>query len=278
MRNIKLGLFILALCLGWHGGVQAAAEKTQKEVSALDPKAAVAYSQAAVGRQVADYKFANRQNKPVQLSEYRGRPVVINLIYTACSDFCPTLVQTLYGAVKTAQKVFGKDKFNIISVGFDARGDTPARMRAFARSQGVDLPNWYFLSGSQAEIKALATNLGFIYYPSARGFDHMAQVSVLDRQGRVFQQIYGANFSSPALVEPLRAIYNAAPININNPLALIDRIKLFCTFYDPTRDSYSVDYSIIFSLVIGGLSLLGLATILIRALLRIHRERSGKAA
>lgn len=274
--HFKRGVLLLVLSLGLGGTSLAGTEPPKDDVSAFDAKQAIAYSQAAVKRQVSDFKLVNRQSKTVSLAQFRGRPLVISLIYTACSDFCPTLVQTLHGAVETAQEIFGPDEFSVISVGFDARGDTPARMRAFARSQGVDLPNWYFLSGSESDIKALAENLGFIYFPSARGFDHLAQVSILDRDGRVFQQIYGTNFDSPALVEPLRALFGASPIEFSNPADLVNRIRLFCTYFDPTRGTYSFDYSIIISLVIGALSLLGLATILIRAIIQQRHDRLDK--
>jgi protein SCO1/2 len=243
-------------------------------ISALDAKQAIAYSQAAVGRTVGDFQLTNRNNKQVSLAQFRGRPLVINLIYTACSDFCPTLVQTLYGAVEAGQEVFGSDAFTVVSVGFDARGDTPSRMRAFARTQGVDLPNWYFLSGSEADVRALAKNLGFIYFPSARGFDHLAQVSIVDSDGRVSQQIYGTDFGSPALVEPMRSLFSARPVRFVDPGELIDRIKLFCTYYDPAKSRYTVDYSIFISLLVGAMSLLGLAAILVRAVLQQRGRRA----
>ncbi len=272
--RISLLLLALALPIGWTMPVPAAPAK--EDVSPFDAKRAVAYSQAAVKRQIAEFQLVNRQNRTVSLTDFRDRPLVINLIYTACNDFCPTLVQTLYSAVEEAQEVFGQDKFNVVSIGFDARGDTPARMRAFARSQGVDLPNWHFLSAEESVIKDLAANLGFIYFPSARGFDHLAQVSVLDGDGRVYQQIYGVDFEAPALVEPLRSMFNAQPIEYTNVANLVDRIVLFCTYFDPTRSIYAIDYSIIISIVIGALSLLGLATILARAIIRLRQERLEK--
>ena len=37
-----------------------------------------------------------------------------------------------------------------------------------------------------------------------RGFDHLAQTTVIDAHGRIYRQVYGDAFAVPALVEPLK--------------------------------------------------------------------------
>jgi len=180
------------------------------------------------------------------------------------------VVQTLSQAVEVAQEAVGHDSFSVVTIGFDTRGDTPERMRAFARSQGVDLPNWTFLSGDVATIERLVDNLGFIYYSSPRGFDHLAQTSVIDAQGRVYRQIYGAQFNPPALVEPLIELVFGRPAESGQLAALVNRLRLFCTYYDPTTGRYRFDYAIFIAMTVGALSLIGLAAIIVRARLQLR--------
>ena len=78
--------------------------------SAFDPTAAVAHSQAAIGRTLGDHIFVDRRERPMALSDFRGKPLVINLVYTACADVCPTIVQTLYDAIDVAQGALGADR------------------------------------------------------------------------------------------------------------------------------------------------------------------------
>jgi protein SCO1/2 len=249
--------------------IQAAADSSGPTVPApFDQTASIAYSQAALGRTLVDYEFLDTQRHTVRLSDYRGKPLVVNMVFTACADSCPIVVQTLQKAVDVAQDAVGKDAFSVVTIGFDARDDTPDRMRAFAASQGVDLPNWKFLSGDAAAIKGLVENLGFIYFPSPRGFDHLAQTTVIDAQGRVYRQVYGAQFNAPALVEPLIELVFNRPADSNAFTNLVNRIRLFCTYYDPTRERYRFDYSIFIALAVGAGSLIGVGVILIRAWLR----------
>ena len=235
---------------------------------AFDPKAAIAHSQKAIGRTLGDYSFLDTGRREARLSGYLGKPLVVNMVFTACVESCPLVVQALYDAVEVAQDTLGTGKFTVVTIGFDARSDSPERMRAFARGQGVDLPDWHFLSGTQAEIDRLVETLGFIYFPSPRGFDHLAQTSILDARGTVYRQVYGAQFGAPALVDPLLELVLGRSAEAGQVENLVNRVRLFCTYFDPASQRYRFDYSIFIAFAVAAGSLLGLGAILVRALLR----------
>ena len=54
------------------------------------------------------------------------------------------------------------------------------RGSGYERSVAIDLPDWEFLSADHATIDGLAADLGFVYVPSPKGFDHLAQTTVID--------------------------------------------------------------------------------------------------
>jgi protein SCO1/2 len=54
---------------------------------------------------------------------------------------------------------------------------------------------------------------------------------------------------------------------------LVERVRLFCTYYDPSSERYKFDYSIFISMAVGLLSMLGFATILVNAWRRSRRDR-----
>lgn len=233
-----------------------------------DEQGALAVSQAALGNLMDDYRFIDGDGKRVQLSDFRGKPLVINLIYTACVRSCPVIVQTLADAVTDAQGALDGDSFNIITVGFDASDDTPDRMASFARAQGIDQANWRFLSSDGRTIEKLAKQLGFVYFASSQGFQHLSQVSVLDAQGRLYRQIYGEYFDSPFLVEPLKDLVFGRNANLTSVDGLINRLRLFCTLYDPAAQRYRFDYSMLIGLTIGLAALSTIGSILVRNLWR----------
>ena len=244
---------------------------------ALDPQAAVARSQAAIGNGLGDYSFRDSEERVVRLADHRGKPLVISLVFTACTESCPLIVQRLAEAVETAREVLGPDSFSVFTVGFDAEHDSPARMRAYASTQGIDLPGWRFLSADRSTIDALIDDLGFSQVSSPRGFDHISQISIIDSNGRVHGHIYGADFEAPALVEPLKVLALGEATAITDIDAVIQRVKLFCTFFDNRSGRYAVDYSFVIALTVGGLALLGLAFLLLRALWALRQPPRGTA-
>lgn len=268
------------LVFGLLFGVQAGAfaqDAAQASVPMLDPDAAVARSQAAIGRSLGDHRFLDTDKQVVRLADYRGKPLVVALIFTACTESCPLIVQRLAEAVEVAQDALGRESFAVATVGFDAEHDTPARMKAYARTQGVEGPGWRFLSGDRTSVDALIDDLGFSRVPSPRGFDHIAQISIVDQDGRVHGHVYGADFEVPALVEPLKVLALGQATVFTDVAAVVERVKLFCTFFDPKSGRYAIDYSFVISLTVGGLALLGLAVLLGRALWTMTHPPKGPA-
>ncbi len=240
----------------------------------LDPEAALASSQAAIGRLVSDFEFLDADSKPISLGDFRGRPLVINLVYTGCAHTCPLIVQSLYHAIDVGQEALGADGFETVTIGFDTNADTPSRMKEFARSQGVDLPGWHFLSGDRQTIDSLTAQLGFAFMPLSGGFDHLAQTTILDENGRVYRHVYGSDFGAPHVVEPLKELIFGRRADLVSFTGLVNQIKLFCTIYSPGSERYRFDYSVFVGALIGFLCLAGIAIVLVRSWLRDWRARS----
>ncbi len=214
----------------------------------IDDQAALEFSQAAIGRSLSDYKLFDREGKPVKFTDYRGKPLVISMIYSSCFHTCPIITQYLARAVDLARSAVGEDGFNIVSIGFDARYDRPDSMKTFARQRGVSGdPYWEFLSATDAAVmQQLSDNLGFIFTKTQTGFDHLAQVTVVDSEGKIYRQVYGENFNPPILVETLKELIfgNTGSSEISFE-RLVNKVRLWCTIYDPASNTYRFDYSMV---------------------------------
>ncbi|RMD70988.1 MAG: SCO family protein [Gammaproteobacteria bacterium] len=232
---------------------------------AFDAQKALAISQEALGRQVGDHTFVDGKGRTLSLRDFRGKPLLLSFVYTSCYHTCSAFTNYLAEVVEMAQGVLGEGSFAVLTVGFDAPADTPERMRHFARSRGIDLPGWSFVSGDAATVKAITREVGFVYEPSPKGFDHMLQVTVLDGEGRVYRQVYGADFPPPQLIEPLKELVWGTKASSLSPAGWLDNLRLFCTVYDPASGRYRFDYSF-FAMILGGaLSLAGILAFTIHA-------------
>jgi protein SCO1/2 len=240
--------------------------------SKFDQKAALAISQAVIGKSLGDYTLTAADGRNLRMSEFRGKPLVISLIYTSCYHICPTTTQHLAKVVRTARAALGPESFNVLTIGFDTPKDTPSAMRQFAQDQNVNIAHWEFLSIDAAAMAGLTRELGFIAYSAPHGFDHLIQATVVDAQGKIYRQVYGMNFDTPLLVEPLKELVFGAPTSPSLLSNLSSRIKLFCTVYDPSSDQYRFDYSIFIGFFIGLGSIGTVSFLLIREWRRNRRR------
>ena len=241
-----------------------------------DPERALQTSQAAVGNRIGDYELTDHLGAPVRLrADHEGRPLVISMIFTSCHHVCPATTKHLATAVDVAREALGADSFDVVTIGFDTAHDTPDAMGAFARRQGVSQVGWRFLSASPETIEQLSGDLGFIFFPTARGFDHLNQSTIINRDGVVYSQVYGVTFELPWLVEPLKELVFNRPGSAGHLVAgLVDRIKLFCTVFDPTTGRYRFDNSLFVRAAAGLLFILGVLFYLIREVIISRRARN----
>lgn len=261
---LRAGLVSVVFAVAVMGAARA-------ETARLDEKAALEASQRAIGRMVGDHRFVDSRGRLVSLADYRGRPLVVSLIYTSCYQTCPLIVQTIDRAVGMAADALGAASFAVVTIGFDAGNDTPDRMRAYARAQGINRPNWDFLSTDPLTMSRVADELGFQFVASPRGFDHLAQVSVLDGKGRVYRQVYGDEFPSLMLADPLKDLILGRGARPTTLAGLLDRVRLICTVYDPTQNRYRFSYAIFLGLGIGLVSLSVTGAVIVKAWLAARR-------
>jgi len=236
----------------------------------LDPQAAVKSSQAVIGKTLGEHTLLDRDERPVRLSAFQGKPLLVSFIYTGCFQVCPTNTRALQQAVRTLEGRFGTNQFNVVSIGFNQPADSPQAMRAFAAQHGIDLPHWDFLSPPAAAVETLTREFGFSYQATPAGFDHVLQVTLVDAQGRIVRQVYGGEVPAEALGEPLKQLLGGAPLPPQLKLAdIVDRVRILCTVYDPKTGTYRVDYRLAIE-VTGGL------TFLVAMLLYLLNEWRGR--
>jgi protein SCO1 len=272
--NILLLAAVLGLVLYLVAGMLFAQELPAG--TPLDPRRALDVSQAAIGRPLGDYTLQDRDGRQVRLAEYRGRPLIVSFIYTGCFQVCPTTTKFLGRAVEEAQRALGTDAFRVITVGFNLPQDTPTAMRAFQLRQGITAANWEFLAGDRTTIDGLARDTGFLWTPTAAGFDHLTQATIVDRDGRVFRQLYGESFELPMLVGPLKELVTGAPAPAQDLAGLLEKVRILCTVYDPRAGKYRLNYGL-FIEIGAGLTVLGAILAYLAAEWRRHRGARPRA-
>jgi protein SCO1 len=239
----------LALTIG------AAFARDEGAVPALDAREALRSAEAAIGRTLPDMTLLDREGRPVTLARYRGKPLLVSFIYTGCFQVCPTQTRALFEAVKGLDTMLGPQQFQVVSIGFNQPFDSPDALRSFARQHRIEHANWEFLSPPRERVEALTQAFGFSYVATPAGFDHLLGVTVVAPDGRIHAQVYGERLRADQLGEPLRQlILNAPPAPTSSALAaVVERVRILCTVYDPDTGEYRYDVKLILELIGGAL-------------------------
>ena len=126
--------------------------------------------------------FYTQDNKPLQLSSLRGKPVVLSMIFTNCRFACPRMTNNM----KTIEEKIDStspDKVHYVLISFDSELDTPERLKEFANQHGLG-DNWILLHGSDEAVSKLSVVLDVKYEKLGTGaFEHSNKKILLDDAG-----------------------------------------------------------------------------------------------
>lgn len=112
----------------------------------------------------------------------KGKVVVINFIFTSCSDSCPLETARLRQVQQLLGDRVGKDIF-FYSISIDPISDTPEVLKAYATRFKVG-PGWRFLTGDFADVSELRHKLGLFIegVDNGRNKDHNLSLIVGNQQ------------------------------------------------------------------------------------------------
>jgi protein SCO1 len=242
-RACRLRWLLLA-CVVLPFALQAADDQPRTKFG-LDQRAALELSRSTIGHVPGDYVLRDRKGREVALHSYRGKPLLVNFIYTSCFQICPNGSRSLFAAVRAMRERFGPDQFNVVSIGFNQPEDSPQALAVFATQQRINDRNWELLSPRAEDVAALAADFGFSFAATPAGFDHTLQVTILDRDGRVYRQVYGDGFAADSLGEPIKQLIAGTLVSDTGSWSdLIDRVRILCSVYDPVTGTYRTDYKL----------------------------------
>jgi protein SCO1 len=183
--------------------------------------------------------FRDEAGRTVPLATFfHGKPVLLALVYYRCPMLCTQILSGVVSSLKVVSFNPGRD-FEVVSVSFDPK-DTfetaAAKKENYLRRYGR--PNtangFHFLTGDQANIKALTDAVGFHYKydPITQQFAHASGIMILTPEGHLSRYFYGVEYA-PRDVR--LGLVEASNNKIGTP---VDEALLFCFHYDPSTGKY----------------------------------------
>lgn len=151
-----------------------------------------------------DFHLTDQFGKPISLSQFRGKPVVLTFLYTHCPDACPLTAEKLHAT----QVQLGKAASQVVmlAVSTDPTGDTPSAAVAFSQTHKLQ-SNWHYLLGTQTQLAPVWNAYSIYAQPDNAKVTHTSAVYVLDSAGRE-RIFFGDDFTVTQLTNDLKLLLN----------------------------------------------------------------------
>jgi len=135
--------------------------------------------------------WENREKKKAPLSQLRGRPQIVAMVYTRCQFACPRIIADLkHIESQLSPDAAGEAEFTLVTI--DPERDTVDAFNEYARKQNLDRKRWNFLRGEPADILELAALLGVKYKRLWDGeYSHSNIITLLNAEGEIVAQLEG---------------------------------------------------------------------------------------
>lgn len=158
---------------------------------------------------LVESRWEDQGEKTLTLGEYRGRPVVLAMFYASCTVACPIIAENVRRIERAANEARLDPLPRFVLLTFDPEHDSPAVLRLYAESHGLDPARWSLLRGSADDTRELAVLLGVRYKRNADGsFSHSNLITLLNGAGEAVHRHEGLRFEQPdvkSFVEELQA-------------------------------------------------------------------------
>lgn len=193
--------WILVLALGLAGCTPATHEQTAVPEAAREPSLFE-----------LSFAFTDAQAHERHLTDFRGQPFVVSMIYTHCTSVCPRVTADLQ-RLERALPANVRERTRFVLCSLDPERDTPEAMAEFARDHALDPARWTLLAASPDDMRTLAGVLGVKFRPDAGGeIAHSAVFAVADSAGVVRHVQTGTNDDLSGLVAAVTAVATVAPV------------------------------------------------------------------
>ena len=150
----------------------------------------------AIGAILPDFTLTDQNNRPIRFSEFRGKVVALDFIYTRCPlpDVCPRLSANFARLQRRFAAQLGKDLV-LLSITIDPRHDTPAVLSGYAKLWKANPEAWHFLTGDESDIERIATRFGMLYWPEEGSMSHTSETAVVARDGTLAAVVDGPAYA-----------------------------------------------------------------------------------
>ncbi len=147
-----------------------------------------------------EVSLIDQHGASVSLASLKGKPVLIDFIYTSCASTCPMLTAKMAAIAHALGPALGAD-VRIVSITLDPEHDGPAELAKYAKSNDANGNGWIFLTGPPARIDQVLALFKLRRTRESDGsITHSIEAFLLGPDGHQIRQYNALEVSADAVV------------------------------------------------------------------------------
>ena len=164
----------------------------------LDPAAAARIVRA--GQPVPDFTLTDQAQQVTHLSQFRGKVVALTFTYSRCPNpnYCFRLSNNLSQLERRFRSSAGRDLI-LMTIVIAPDQDHGKALQRYAGTWKADPALWRFLTGSLADVRAVAELFGAGFWDDEGYLTHTFHTAVIDRDGNLAANLEGNQFTAEQL-------------------------------------------------------------------------------
>ena len=153
---------------------------------------------------LTDAKLVDQNGNSVALTSLKGKPMVVDFIYTSCPGPCLMETAKLANVALRLGSDIGS-KVTIVSISVDPEHDGPKQLLDYSRQQGADEKGWYFLTGGPAEVDQALAGFKLSRQVEPDGsVGHLVDMMLIGPDGRLIREYNGEVVKAKDIVDDVK--------------------------------------------------------------------------
>jgi protein SCO1/2 len=153
--------------------------------------------------------LVDQHGNRVMLSSLRGKPMLVDFVYTSCHLECPALTAKFRMIARALGPALGPE-VTMVSISLDPERDLAPALLQYAKDEGAERPGWLFLTGPPATVDQV---LALFRIKRMRNPDgsiaHVAAAFLLGPGGRQVRQYDVLAVSPDTVIDDLHHVLGA---------------------------------------------------------------------
>src|ERR1700675_1268234 len=163
---------------------------------------------AATESVLTDAKLVDQNGNSVSLASLKGKPMVVDFIYSSCPAPCMMETAKLTNVALRLGSDLGS-KVTIVSISVDPEHDGPKQLLDYSRQQGADEKGWYFLTGGPAEVDQALAGFKLSRQVEPDGsVGHLVDMMLIGPDGRLIREYNGEVVKAKDIVDDVKKTLN----------------------------------------------------------------------